>query len=223
MVDSPREKLIQRWERISTLPLAGLAIAYLTLYALEVLADFAPVIIADFIAVNDVIWALFAVDFIVRFSMHDNKIKFLRSNVIEAISLLLPFFRALRMFRVMIAIGFLARVGKSLQSRIYFYLGVLLPLTIFICSLGVYEAEHKAVGANINSFGDAVWWATVTITTIGYGDYFPVTIEGRIIAVLLMISGLVLVSLVTISIANWFLQRLEYDLELRKSKSEKNK
>ena len=172
--------------------------------------------IADAVLVSDAIWALFIVDFVARFILHDQKGLFLKRNVIELVGLILPFFRAFRMFRVIIAIGFLTRVTQSLQARINIYLGLILPLLIFTCSLGVYEAEHSAPGANITNFGDAIWWAFVTITTIGYGDYYPVTFEGRAIAVLLMLSGIALVSVLTVSFASWFLDRLDLQVTRRK-------
>lgn len=215
------EHAVHVWERWSTLPLAVLAFVYLGLYALEVLADMPPATFMDVLVVNDVIWGIFIVDFVVRFAIANHKWRFVKRNMVELISLILPFFRAFRMFRVIIAIGFLTRVAQSLQGKINLYLGLILPLLVFTCSLGVYEAEHKAPGANITNFGDAVWWAFVTITTIGYGDYYPVTFEGRAIAVLLMLSGLALVSLITISLGSWFLSRLELDLSLKNSKSRK--
>ena len=161
------EKAVQRWERLSTVPLSLLAIVYLGLYAFEVLEDQETVKLFDLVLFSDLIWAIFIIDFVVRFFMHDSKKLFLKRNVIELIGLILPFFRAFRMFRVVIAIGFLARAAQSLQARINIYLGVILPLLVFTCSLGVYEAEHNAPGASITNFGDAVWWAFVTVTTIG--------------------------------------------------------
>ena len=218
MLATKSEKAVQRWERFSTIPLSLLAIVYLALYAIEVLGDQKMVMLFDLILFSDLIWAIFIVDFVVRFFMHDSKKLFLKRNVIELIGLILPFFRAFRMFRVVIAIGFLARAAQSLQARINIYLGVVLPLLVFTCSLGVYEAEHQASGANITNFGDAVWWAFVTITTIGYGDYYPVTFEGRTIAVLLMLSGLALVSVITVSFASWFLERMNLQVTTRKQK-----
>jgi voltage-gated potassium channel len=209
------EHAIHGWERRSSLPLAVLAFVYLGLYAFEVLGHIKPAMLFDLVLVNDVIWGIFVIDFIVRFSISHEKVRFLKRNSVELISLLLPFFRAFRMFRVIIAIGFLTRVAQSLQGRINLYLGLILPLLVFTCSLGVYDAEHNAPGATITNYGDAIWWAFVTITTIGYGDYYPVTFEGRAIAVVLMLSGLALVSLITISLGSWFLSRLELDLNLR--------
>jgi len=209
------EHAVHVWERRSTIPLAVLAIIYLGLYALEVLADMPAATLFDLVLVNDVIWGVFVVDFIARFAMTRDKARFIKRNIVEAVSLLLPFFRAFRMFRVVVALSFLTRVAQSLQGRINVYLGLILPLLIFTCSLGVYDAEHKAAGANITTYGDSLWWTFVTITTIGYGDYYPVTFEGRAIAILLMLSGLALVSVITVSIGSWFLSRLEYDLSIR--------
>ena len=214
------EHAVHVWERWSTLPLAVLALVYLALYALEVLAHMPPPVLLDLIVVNDAIWAIFIIDFVVRFAISHHKWRFLKRNLVELVSLLLPFFRAFRMFRVIVAIGFLTRVAQSLQGKINLYLGLILPLLVFTCALGVYDAEHSAPNATITNFGDAIWWAFVTITTIGYGDYYPTTFEGRAIAVLLMLSGLALVSLITISLGSWFLSRLELDLN-RKSRSKK--
>lgn len=209
------ERAVARWEKRSAIPLAILAIVYLALYAIEVLGDLPPAALWDFVLISDVIWAIFIIDFVARFLMSHHRGAFMKRNIIEFIALVLPMFRAFRMFRVIIALGFLTRVAQSLQGRINIYLGLILPLLIFTCSLGVYEAEHLAPGAKITQFGDAVWWAFVTVTTIGYGDYYPVTFEGRTIAVLLMLSGLALVSVITVSVASWFLGRLEYDLTQR--------
>ncbi len=217
MPETKAEQTVHAWERWSTIPLAILALVYLVLYSIEVLGHFNSVILFDFVAISDVIWGIFVVDFLGRFILSQNKIKFLKSNAIELVSLVLPFFRAFRMFRVVIALGFLSRVGKTLSARINIYVGLILPLLLYVCSLGVYEAEHLAPGANIKQFGDAVWWAFVTIATVGYGDYYPVTFEGRMIAVFLMIAGLAFVSVIAVSVASLFLNRLEYDLTKKKA------
>jgi voltage-gated potassium channel len=175
-----------------------------------------PAVFFDFVVISDVIWGIFIVDFVARFFLSHEKATFLKRNAIELVALILPFFRAFRMFRVVIALGFLSRVGKTLSARINIYVGVILPLLIYVCALGVYDAEHKAPGANITNFGDSIWWAFVTICTIGYGDYYPVTFEGRAIAVLLMVAGLAFISVITVSVANMFLNRLEYDLLQKK-------
>ena len=215
-METRTEHAVEVWERWSTIPLAILAILYLVLYSFEVLAHLPPALFFDFVVVSDIIWAIFIIDFLARFFLSPKKVPFLKRNAIELVALILPFFRAFRMFRVIIALGFLSRVGKSLNARINIYVGVILPLLIYVCALGVYDAEHKAPGANITNFGDSIWWAFVTICTIGYGDYYPVTFEGRAIAVLLMVAGLAFISVITVSVATLFLNRLEYDLLQKK-------
>ena len=68
-------------------------------------------------------------------------------------------------------------------------LGVLI-LIIFFGGIAMYLIEHGHRGANITNLGDAFWWTMVTITTVGYGEYYPVTIAGRIVAVFIMLSGI---------------------------------
>ncbi len=132
-MDTKRELAVQRWERRSTIPLATLALVYLGLYAFDVLGDEKIVQRFDLILISDLIWVIFIVDFVARLWMHDDKRLFIKRNVIELIGLILPFFRAFRMFRVVIAIGFLARAAQNLQSRINVYLGIVLPLLVFTC------------------------------------------------------------------------------------------
>jgi voltage-gated potassium channel len=71
----------------------------------------------------------------------------------------------------------------------------------------VLQFERYAPGANIKTFGDALWWAFCTVTTVGYGDYTPVTPAGRVVAVSLMMSGVVLVGLIVASFSSWVLER----------------
>jgi voltage-gated potassium channel len=76
-------------------------------------------------------------------------------------------------------------------------------------SLAILQAERSRDGANIQTFGDALWWAITTVTTVGYGDQYPVTVEGRLIAVGLMLSGVALIGVVTATFASWLVQRVE--------------
>jgi voltage-gated potassium channel len=77
-----------------------------------------------------------------------------------------------------------------------------------MASLAVYDAERGRPGSTMTDYGDAVWWAFTTITTVGYGDRYPVTAEGRLVAVLLMLSGIGLLGAVTASVASWFVNRV---------------
>ena len=82
------------------------------------------------------------------------------------------------------------RLYRLLETNLLVNPLILIVLIIFFGGIGVYLAEHKHQGANITTLGDAFWWAVVTITTVGYGEYFPLTLAGRLIALAVMFSGI---------------------------------
>jgi voltage-gated potassium channel len=202
-----RESAIQRWEARSAVPLAIFAVFFLALWAIQVLAPLNDVE-WDLVEAGIVlIWAVFIVDFTVRLYFHANRAAFLKSNVIEIVALLLPAFRFLRVLRVITAVGIFTRVVQSLQARVNLYIALVLPMLVLAGSLGVFEAERNVTGSNIRNFGDAFWWACETIFTVGYGDLYPVTAEGKFIAVVLMMGGVAMISVVTANLAGYFLRQ----------------
>jgi len=100
---------------------------------------------------------------------------------------------------------------KQIMSIII--LAVLVSLIIIVGGSGVYLVEHEHKGANITSLGDAFWWAVVTIATVGYGDYYPVTAAGRLIAIFMMLSGIGIFVLLLSTLAQRRLTRAESRLE----------
>ena len=86
-------------------------------------------------------------------------------------------------------------------------------LVALIAALTVLDVERDADDANITSFGDALWWAATTVTTVGYGDRYPVTGVGRSVAVALMVVGIALLGVVTASVAAWFVHRVQAQQE----------
>jgi len=82
-------------------------------------------------------------------------------------------------------------------------------LILFVASLAVLDAERGREGADIGSFGDALWWALTTVTTVGYGDRFPVTGTGRAVAAGLMLSGIALIGVVTATFASWLIEKVQ--------------
>jgi voltage-gated potassium channel len=117
----------------------------------------------------------------------------------------------LRLLRAGAVAGIGLRFAQRLFGRRKFHYTALVALAVvFIGAFGVYLAEsdtNKAVG----SFGDALWWAFVTVTTVGYGDVSPVTFEGRIIAVILMLTGIGVIGIFTASVASYFFEQDQAD------------
>ena len=96
-------------------------------------------------------------------------------------------------------------------------LSIIYQSIVIFGGIGVYLAEHEHPGANINTLGDALWWGIVTIATVGYGDYYPVTAVGRIIAIFMMLSGIGIFVLLVGSLSQRRLQRTESRLKKTKA------
>ena len=207
---SVREAMVARWERSSALPLALLALAYMALWAFQVLAPLNPTEWDVVEAVILLIWAIFIADFVVRLMLHHDKKHFLRTNIIEITALVLPAFRFLRVLRVITAIGIMTRVVQTIQGRVNLYIAMMLPMLVLAGSIGVLEAERNAPGATILNFGDAIWFTAESIFTIGYGDYFPITFEGRVISLVMMLAGYALLSVVAVNLAAYLLRNTDF-------------
>jgi len=106
------------------------------------------------------------------------------------------------------------KFNKFLQSNMNIVIPVVLTgVVIFVGGFAEYLAEYKQPGANITKFGDALWWAVITITTVGYGDYTPITPVGRIVGTIVMFAGIgIAVTLVTV-IAQSRVQRMQERLK----------
>jgi voltage-gated potassium channel len=122
-------------------------------------------------------------------------------------------FRVARLFRIVRLLrrmtgGELRRIlfSRLAQSTLLFTLVIALIL-VFTISYGVLLAEQNAPGANIKTYHQAVWWAFVTITTVGYGDYYPVTGEGQFMAIILMFFGLGIIGVLSSYLASTFISR----------------
>jgi voltage-gated potassium channel len=84
---------------------------------------------------------------------------------------------------------------------------------VLVGSLAVLEAERYAPGATIRTFPEALWWTFVTIATVGFGDYTPMTATGRLIAFVLMIAGIGIIGVVTGTFGSWIVEEVSAETE----------
>ncbi|MDF6041316.1 potassium channel family protein [Streptomyces sp. JH14] len=198
----------RRWEQRTEGPLFAASLVFLLGYAGRVLAPHDAQTWRDLaLALVWFTWLLFAVDFAVRIRLSGQGLRFLRTHWLDTVVLMLPLLRPLRLIEVYTAIQRRrAQPRLSLHARVIAYAGMTAALLGFSAALAVYHQEHGAPGATIRTFGDAVWWACATLTTVGYGDVTPVTPSGRTIAVGLMVCGLALLGAVTGSFSSWLVQ-----------------
>ena len=155
-------------------------------------------------------WALFALDYAYQIKLAPDNVKYLKTHIFELLLVILPFFRPLRALR---AIAFTAQASirskKALIKSIPIVMSAATVLMIVIMGAAILDIERNAPGANIKTPMDALWWGLVTVTTIGYGDKFPVTTEGRLVAGILIIFGIALISTLTGAFAAWILDRAD--------------
>ncbi|WP_205859494.1 potassium channel family protein [Phycicoccus flavus] len=200
----------ERWERAGEWPLTVAALVFLLAYSWPILD---PGLARTWVTVTDVLswvaWAMFAVDYLVRLLLSTHRARFVRRNVLDLAVVLLPLLRPLRLLRLITLLGVLnRRAGGSLRGRVSVYVAGSALAVMFVASLAVLDAERGAEGANITSFGDALWWAATTVTTVGYGDTYPVTTQGRFVAAGLMLAGIALIGVVTATLASWLVDQV---------------
>jgi voltage-gated potassium channel len=168
------------------------------------------------------IWAVFAIEYGLKLFLAPARWGFVRSHVFELMLVVFPMLRPLRIVRSAEALRLLtlgraaAAAGSgakearaSLSSRTATYAVLLVGLLVLVASAVVLDAERSADGANIRTFGDALWWAVVTVSSVGYGDNYPVSAVGRTVASAVMVLGIGLVSVMTAAFAAWLVKQEE--------------
>ena len=146
-------------------------------------------------------WVGFVIDLAVRWLLDDSPRTFFRRYWYVVIAVLVPFLRVFIVFYVFVR---LATGRRRLMARVQFYaLYLTLLIVVFGASL-VLAAERTYPGSNIHTYGEAVWWAFVTVATVGYGDFVPVSPVGRAIATLMLFNGVAVISVITASVASRF-------------------
>ena len=201
---------VRRWEDVSAIPLFITSMCFLGAYAVLVLDGGRGTGWRDaWAAVLFAAWAVFGIDYLARLALSRRRLRFVRTRWLDLVVLALPLLRPLRVVqtyaRAQERLGHVPR--WTLEARVIVYTGLTTTLLGFGASLAVYQVERRAPGANILTYGDSVWWASSTLTGVGYGDVFPVTALGRVIGVGLMLTGLGLLGSVMGTFSSWLVNR----------------
>ena len=216
----------QRFSRAVDGPLMVLALAMIPLIVVPLVADLSPGQARAVLAVDYLIWAAFAVEYVVKLYLAPQRWRFVKANIPDLVIVVVPMLRPLRVLRsarllrllglarvVAFAVEGLQETREVLRRRgLSWVLLIVLALNLVAAAL-VLTFERGMTNGNIHSYPDALWWAVTTITTVGYGDRFPMSPAGRGVAVVLMVSGIALFGVITASIAAYFVeQKAEQDL-----------
>ena len=215
-----RYELLRRLEDSLETPMLVLAFVWLALLVGELIWGESLM----FEVLGTIIWVIFILDFAVAFVLAPHKIAYLKNNWLTALSLLVPALRLFRFSRVF-RLFRLARMGRSLRllrvvsslnrgmralgaslsRRGFGYVLALTVLVAFTGAAGMYAFENAAPGG-LKSYGEALWWTTMVLTTMG-SQYWPQTIEGRVLCVFLALYAFAVFGYVTATLATFFIGR----------------
>ncbi|SDO91947.1 voltage-gated potassium channel [Arthrobacter sp. ok909] len=198
---------LQTWQKYSEWPLVGAAFLFLAAYSILVIVE-PPAPYATLLTlVIWSTWAAFGVDYIVKLVLAPQRGRWFIRHPMDLLMVVLPVARPLRLLRPFTLRKVMDRApGTAIRTRVMAYVIASAVLLIYTVALSVLSFEKGAPNANITTMGDALWWAMVTITTIGYGDYYPVTVPGRWAASALMVGGFAVLSMVTAAVSSWLVE-----------------
>jgi voltage-gated potassium channel len=198
------------WERHTEWPLAVAALLFLVAYGAPIAwPGVSPQLAVACSWVMTAIWVIFGVDYAVRLVLAERRWRFVRTHLLDLATILLPILRPLRLLRLVTLLTVLGRAGShGLRGKVAVFATGGTVLLIVCGGLAVVDAERGAPGATITTVGDGLWWAAATMTTVGYGDVYPVTGVGRIVAVCLMGAGIALLGVVTAMPPSWLIERV---------------
>lgn len=217
-LERERYELLDRLQEALEAPLIILGFTWLVLLVVELIWGLNPVLQLF----STIIWVIFILDFVIKIILAPHKLLFLRKNVLTALSLAVPALRLFRITRVFRLVGTvraarglrllkvvgsinrgMRSLGKTMQRRAFGYVMALTLVVSVAGAAGIYAFEGEY---GIKSYGDALWWTVMLLTSIG-SDYFPITPEGRVLCLLLALYGFAVFGYFTATLATFFIDK----------------
>ncbi|EGR0467009.1 potassium channel family protein [Vibrio cholerae] len=201
-----RKKLLEKVENTTETPMLILSVVYVVVALLPDIAVLSPDDLEFLDGLLWIVWGIFATELLVKIFVSPKPLQYMMQNWPDVLIVAMPFLRPLRFLRILLVLPKAWRQTKSvLRQKTFSFIGLTSLSTVLLSAAFVYLVE-KGTPSPINSYADALWWAMSTITTVGYGDMYPVTGFGRGVAVFLMLTGITLFGLLTASVASFFVE-----------------
>jgi voltage-gated potassium channel len=215
--NAPPEERLQRFSaRIDPIMLV-LAVVWLPVLVVPLVTELHGSVALTFASIDYFVWAAFVVEYAVKLYLAVDRRHFVTHHLLDLAMVAVPILRPLRLARilreirldrvVLVLVGGLRRARKMLTHHgLHFVLLAVLCIIFAAAGLELVFERHSVGPTAIHNFGDAIWWAVVTVTTVGYGDKVPMTGGGKWVATALMFTGIGLVGALTATIASFFVQ-----------------
>ncbi len=198
---------VQRWEKATENWMLGLSLLFVAILIFPLAHPLSPSWKTNFHRVDIIIWILFGIDYVAKLASSNDRRLFFKGHYFELLIVAIPFFRPLRLLRLFPLVAYFLKYSKKgLSGRLLQYISLAAALVIAPAAILMYQIERLAPNSNIKTLLDAFWWASATITTVGYGDKYPTTNTGRLLALLVMLVGISLIGVITASVASWFVK-----------------
>lgn len=205
-------------ERVTALPMLVLSLALLPLVIVPMVVTLPAAIRPAWLLLEWLIWAGFAAELTVKTYLSPKRLRYLREHWFDVLVVVVPLLRPLRVLqsaralRLLRLIRLTAVVAKTTDAagavlrRHGLQYTLLLTVAVCVAAAALMAHVERNSESAIDGFGTALWWAVTTITTVGYGDTFPVTPEGRGIAAFLMFVGITVFGLLTANVAAFLVE-----------------
>lgn len=224
LTEQEQETLLELIVGVIDIPMLVLALTSLVLIIIEFTVSLTPGQSRVISLVQALIWMIFILEYTLRMFTADDRLKYLRNHVLDALIVFIPVLRILRITRAFRAIRLLRIVHPSALARTFFttrrtfrrlgatlgrssfqYVLLTTAIVIILAGAGMFLLERDAEGSNIASYGDALWYVFGVITTVG-NELYPITAEGRILAVILMAYGVGIFGYIAGTLASYFIR-----------------
>jgi voltage-gated potassium channel len=207
-----RRILLETIERYTEIPLLGLAAVFAVIIVVPLVVEMDPEWNAVLDELEWLIWGIFLADLSVKTYLAESRLEYLKRNWFAVITVALPFLRPLRVLRLLrllrVVVVFAAVSPRFLRFFTLHGLHKALAVigVVIAASAGLVTYFERDAGGPIKTIADGLWWALATVTTVGYGDAYPVTLPGRGVAVFLMLVGIAWFGIVTANLAAFLVE-----------------
>ncbi|WP_399552694.1 potassium channel family protein [uncultured Rothia sp.] len=200
------EKNLAAWEERSSTPMFVASVLYLLAFAAPIMSTRIQEPYDGYLnIIQMILWGLFAADYCIRLYLAPRRLYFITHNLMNLAIVLLPAWRIVS-FLAMIHLTANRQYKRlsELGMKLFGYTAIF----IIMFALSIYSVESSEPGAMIRDLPTAYWWTFTTLATVGYGDVYPVTGIGRVIAVIVMLYGVGLVAVATGALASWIIEKI---------------
>lgn len=200
------EKNLAAWEERSSRPMFVASVLYLLAFAAPIMSTRIQEPYDGYLNILQLIlWGLFAADYCIRLYLAPRRLYFITHNLMNLAIVLLPAWRIVS-FLAMIHLTTNRQYKRlsELAVKLFGYTAIF----IIMFALAIYSVESSEPGAMIRDLPTAYWWTFTTLATVGYGDVYPITGIGRVIAVVVMLYGVGMVAVATGALASWIIEKI---------------